>query len=216
MSRPSRAVRVLFRLLAVSAATCLLLALLPWSRHAALVLAGRALISGDPVAPADVGVVTETGGEEGEIELSDLYHAKVFPRILILVPTPSPGQRELERRGVHIDDRTVSALVQLGVPRDAIETVDAGEGGTTESSQALADWVRIHPAKVLIIVNPSHARRYQRRVRRIWPANAPPPSVVYPRSDSFRPETWWVERRTLRMGTFELQKLTWDYLRYPW
>ena len=206
------------RRLAVAVAVVLVALLAPFVpalRHGTLRAMGRVLIVSDPVGPADVGVVTETG-EAGELEVSDLYHDHVFPRVIVLVPAPTAPDRELLRRGVQREDITVTTLRQLGVPPGVITTIEAGEGGTTDSTQALADWVRNHPARILVVVSPTHARRYRRTLLRVWPANVPPPRVTFPRAHSFHAQDWWVARRTRRDGIFELEKLLWDYVRHPW
>ena len=190
-------------------------AAVPAARRAVLRTAGAALVAGDAVERADVGVITEFG-EGSELEAADLFHAKMFPRLVVLEPSPTPVEREYARRGVFRDDVVVTTLRQLGVPETAIVHVDAGEGGTTESTQALAEWMRGHPSRAIVIVTPSHTRRYRRTLKRVWPEHVPPPAITSPRHNSFRPEDWWTSRRTLREGVVELQKLGLDYLMHPW
>ena len=213
---PHRGARArLIRILLALAGTSLLSAVVPPFRTRTLQAIGGLLIASDPIAPADIAVMTESG-EAGELEIIDLYHDHVMPRVMVLTPAPTRADRELIRRGVHREDVVVRTLVQLGMPPAAIATVAAGEGGTTESTEALAAWVASHPSRVLVVVDPTHARRYRRTLRRLWPVHVPLPQIRYPRANPFRAEDWWESRRTRRDGLFELQKLAWDYLRHPW
>jgi hypothetical protein len=201
-------------LLASFVAAMLLVTAVPAIRSAGLRTLGGLLVVSDPIEPADIGAMTESG-EAGELEVSDLYHGHVIPRVLVLTPEPTAVDRELARRGVHRVDLILSTLVELGVPRDAILTLEAGEGGTTDSTEALAGWVTRNPCRVLMVINPSHARRYRRALERVWPNQVPPARVLYPRASLFRTEDWWESRRTRRDGLFELEKLAWDYLLHP-
>jgi len=206
------------RLLRLAAAILVLGALvaaIPPVRRGALRTIGGVLVINEPLVPVDIAVMTESG-EAGELELSDLYREHVVPRVMVLTPAPSSAELELRRRGVHREDFFVTTLVDLGVPREVILTVEAGEGGTTESTDALATWVARHPCRVLVVVSPTHARRYRRTLQRIWPRHVPPAVIRHPRVNPFRSEDWWEARRTRREGLFELQKLVWDYLRHPW
>lgn len=189
--------------------------IVPRSRHAALRAAGALLVVNDPLERSDVGVMTEFG-DGSELEVSDLYRERMFARIVVLEPAPTEVDREYLRRGVYRDDLVVTTLRQLGIPETAITTIDAGEGGTTESTQALAAWMRTHPLRAIVVVIPSHARRFRRTLGRVWPANVPRPLIRSPRHNQFRAVNWWTSRRTLRDGLFELQKLGLDYLQHPW
>jgi hypothetical protein len=204
----------LARVLLASISALLLVMAVPAIRAVALRTLGGLLIVSDPIEPADVAAMTESG-EAGELEVSDLYHDHVMPRVLVLTPEPTDVDRELQRRGVHREDLILSTLLQLGVPRSAIITVEAGEGGTTDSTRALATWVSSHPCRVLMVVSPSHARRYRRTLQRVWPKQVPPARVRSPRASSFHVQDWWDQRRTRRDGLFELEKLAWDYLLHP-
>ena len=220
---PQRAARPhliprLIRVLLALAGTALLIAVVPPLRTRTLQAIGGLLIVSDPIAPADVAVIVANteGGESGDLEIIDLYHDHVMPRVLVLAPAPTGVDQELMRRGVHRENVLVRTLVQLGMPPTAITTIEAGEGGTTESTQALATWVASHPSRVLVVVDPTHARRFRRTLLRAWPAHVALPQIRCPRLNPFRAEDWWESRRTLRDGLFELQKLAWDYLRHPW
>jgi hypothetical protein len=195
----------------------LLVAGVPAIRSVTLRMLGGLVIVSDPIERADIAAITIESGEAGELEVSDLYRDQVFPRVLVLAPEPTAVDRELARRGVHLAaaDRILSALVQLDVPRDAIQTIEAGEGGTTDSTEALAAWVSRHACRVLVVVSPTHSRRYRRALERVWPKQVPPARVRYPRASLFHAQDWWVARRTRRDGLFELEKLAWDYLVHP-
>ncbi|MBI3402101.1 MAG: hypothetical protein HY048_11830 [Acidobacteria bacterium] len=189
-------------------------AVVPATRRAVLQRVGGVLIVSDPAAPADVGVMTESG-EGDEIGVSDLYQRRAFTRVLVLAPSPNAVDLELKKRGVHVEDRILSTLRQLGVPPSAVTTLDAGEGGTNDSARALADWVREHPSRVVVVISPTHARRYRRTLLRVWPAGVAPPRITWSPHALFRSADWWQSRRTLREGLFELEKLAWDYVTHP-
>jgi hypothetical protein len=190
------------------------LALVPPARHAALRAAGGFLVVSDPETPADVGVMTESG-EGDEIGLSDLYQRHAFSRVLVLMPAPNAVDLELKQRGVQVEDRVVSTLRQLGVPPSAITTLDAGEGGTNDSARALAEWVRDRPSRILVVISPTHARRYRRTLLRVWPPGVAAPRIAWSPHALFHADDWWQSRRTLREGLFELEKLAWDYVTHP-
>jgi hypothetical protein len=192
----------------------------PPVRHRALRVLGASLLISDPIEPGDLLVISEAGEvdefQAAEIEASELYGRRLFPRVMLLRPAPDAIDEELARRGVRLENPVLATLRQLGIPAAAMIVLDAGEGGTTDSTQALAGWVRAHPARVLVVVGAAHSRRYRRALLRVWPANAPAPRVTYPRHTAFRADGWWTSRRRLREGLFELQKLALDCVRHPW
>jgi uncharacterized SAM-binding protein YcdF (DUF218 family) len=111
----------------------------------------------------------------------------------------------------------LDVLLQLGVPKDVIIEIPAGEGGTTESTAALSAWARAHPEKrVLVVVGPSHGRRYRRALRRAWPDGQRAAAVVTTPYSLFHADDWWRSRTTLREGLVELEKLALDYAQHPW
>lgn len=196
------------------------LAVIPGVRHAVLRNLGGLLVVADSIEPGDVVVISESGGagefQAAEIEASELYRRHLFSRVMLLMPSPDPVDEELARRGVRLENPVLSTLRQLGIPDSAMIVADAGEGGTTESTRALASWVRDHPSRVLVIIGAAHARRYRRALRRVWPSAVPPPRVTFPQRTVFRRDDWWQSRRTLRDGLFELEKLAWDFASHPW
>jgi uncharacterized SAM-binding protein YcdF (DUF218 family) len=203
------------RIVATAVVCAIAVAVVPATRRAVLRAVGGLMVLNDPIESADVGVTMESV-EAGALETSDLYHRGVIPRIVVLVPAPTTVDQEFAQRGVQREDLTLRTLTQLGVPPTAIATVEAGEAGTTESTQALAEMVRLHSDRVIVVVSPNHTRRFRRTLLRVWPANVPPPRVTSPRANLFRAEDWWVSRRTRRDGFFELERLAWDYVRHPW
>jgi hypothetical protein len=166
---------------------------------------------------ADLLAADFESGAAGVLSISDLAHAQPSATVALLVPLPTKIDDEISRRGVKSPDIPLDVLMQLGVPRAAIVEIPAGEGGTTESTAALADWARANPQKrVLVVVGASHGRRYRRALLRVWPKSAPAPIVATSPYGLFRVEDWWKSRTTLREGLFEFQKLVLDYATHPW
>ena len=196
-------------------------AAVPSVRHGALRRVGGLLVVSDPIVPGDVVAISESGGpgefQAAEIEAADLVQRRQFSRVMLLRADDMDRMSdELARRGVRLEDPVLATLRQLGVPESAIVTVDAGEGGTTESTRALATWVHAHPSRVLVVIGAAHSRRYRRALLRVWPPDTPKPHVTYPQRTFFRPNDWWTSRRSVREGVFELEKLAWDYVVHPW
>ena len=190
--------------------------LIPDVRTAALTRLGQVMVVADAPGAADVLVVTPESGAAGDLEAADLFARGGIRSVLVLEPVALPIDRELQRRGVRFPDFAVETLVQLGVPRSTMTTLEAGEGGTTDNTRALAAWVQAHkPAHVVVVVGPTHARRYRRALRRVWPEEVTAPAIVPTPYGAFKASDWWQSRTTLREGIVELQKLTLDVLMHP-
>jgi hypothetical protein len=158
----------------------------------------------------------QESGAAGALSLADFHREQPASTIGLLVPRENPLDAELRRRGIRLPNAILLIFEQLGIVDAAIEKIAAGEGGTTESTSALADWARRHPGKrVMVVVGPSHGRRYRRALRRAWPEGAPPPVVVTTRYGQFRAGDWWQSRTTLREGLVELEKLMLDVVQHP-
>jgi hypothetical protein len=218
-----RSLARLMMTLVVVLAICMVL--VPTFRTEVLRSAGETVVTADTALmpyderamPADLLAMDFESGAAGVLALSDLAHAQPSATVAVLKPEATKVDEELARRGVTRPDLALDALVQLGVPRPSIIEISAGEGGTTESTAALADWSRANPQKrVLVVVGPSHGRRYRRALWRVWPKSAPAPTVATSPYGLFRVEDWWTSRTTLREGLFEFEKLVLDYVTHPW
>jgi hypothetical protein len=211
-------VRRVLRATAIAAVVGACALAIPPVRNTVLRGAGHALVAEDESGPADLIVMDVESGAAGVLSLGDLHHSQPAATVGILVPEHTRVDRELHRRGIVLPNLTIDVLSQLGVPRDAIVRIPAGEGGTTATTAALGEWGRRNPGKrVLVVVGPSHARRFRRALLRAWPDDGrPAPRVVTTPYAMFRPEDWWRSRTTLREGLVELQKLALDYARHPW
>jgi hypothetical protein len=213
-------VRRVLRATAIAAVVGACVLVIPPVRNTVLRGAGHALVAADGSGPDDPDLIVmdvESGGA-GVLSLGDLHHSHPAATVGILVPEHTRVDRELHRRGIVLPNLTIDVLSQLGVPRDAIVRIPAGEGGTTATTAALGEWGRRNPGKrVLVVVGPSHGRRFRRALLRAWPADGrPAPRVVTTPYAMFQPEDWWRSRTTLREGLVELQKLALDYARHPW
>ena len=209
--------RRVFRAAAIVAVVMVCALAVPRVRQAALRSAGHALAASDEVVAADLLAMDVESGAAGVLYLADLHRSQPAAAVAVLVPEGTRVEHELHRRGIVLPNLTFEALAQLGLRRDDIVRIPAGEGGTTETTAALGEWARRHPGKrMLVVVGPSHGRRFRRALLRAWPDSGQPPRVVATPYAMFRPEDWWQSRTTLREGLMELQKLALDYARHPW
>ncbi len=186
------------------------MAIIPTFRTDVLRSAGDTVVTADlALAPhdaramaADLLTLDVESGAAGVLAVSDLAHAQPSATVAVLKPEATRADEEFIRRGARRPDLALDALVQLGVSRAAIVEIAAGEGGTTESTAALADWARANPQKrVLVVVGPSHGRRYRRALLRVWPKSAPAPIVATTPYGPFRVEDWWKSRIDVARGS---------------
>lgn len=203
--RPRRLVAFLF----VAALTIYIV------RRPILRAAGEWLLDVDALSSADIAVAMPETGESGLIELADLSASGAVPRVAIMLPEPGPAGRELSRRGVTLDPPE-RLLLRLGVDPARIAMLDAGEGGTTEGADALAQWAtQLGVRRVIVVTGADHSHRLRRALTRALAGRGPQILLRVPTTDPFRPTDWWHQRRTLRSGLVELQKLLIDVLAHP-
>jgi len=185
------------------------------ARAPILTAAGRWLTFDQPLAPADVAIMSSEADKAGLLELADLYAAGTVPRVALVTPAPSPIDAELARRGALVDD-AVGLLGRLGVPADRITRIDAAEGGTTDGTAAIARWGRAQGIRSAIIVtSATHGRRLHRALARAMVGAGYAATIRQPRLDAFQPDEWWRHRSLLRAGLVEWQKLALDYVVHP-
>ena len=96
--------------------------------------AGQVLVAADEAGPADLLVMDVESGAAGVLSLGDLHHSQPAATVGILVPEGTRVDHELQRRGIVLPNLTLEVLAQLGVARDAVVRIPAGEGGTTETT----------------------------------------------------------------------------------
>jgi hypothetical protein len=210
-------VRRLVRVLAIVAVMGAAVFAIAPARRAALRSAGHLLVAGDGPQPADLLVTDVESGPAGLLTIGDLHRSQPNAAVGVLVPNATRIDAVLQQRGVVLPNLTLEILAQLGIAGDAIVRIPAGEGGTSETTKALAEWERSHPGtRVLVVVGPSHGRRYRRALRRVWPNGNPAPIVMTAPYALFRADDWWQSRTTVREGLVELEKLVLDYARHPW
>jgi hypothetical protein len=191
-------------------------AAIPAVRHGALRRVGQYLTDCDQPAAADLIAMDVESGFAGALKIGDLHRDQPRAVVALLERRQTSLDMALKDRRIVVPDVMVDVLEQLGIPRHAIAQIPAGDGGTTETAAALAAWSRANPsARVLVVVGPSHGRRYRRALLRAWPDGRPAPRVVTTQYALFRGDDWWVSRTTLREGLVEIEKLALDYIAHP-
>lgn len=209
--------RALLRLLAVFVLLVAVAAAIPASRRGVLTGAGRALAASDAPEAVDLAAVDVDSGLAGAIAVADLYKSRAAPAVGTFVPRKSAIDQARRDRRVVAPDVVGDVLEQLGVPRHAIVRFPVDETDTAGTTAALAGWARANPTgRLLVVVAPSHGRRYRRVLGRVWPPGRPVPRVVAAEHSLFRADDWWQSRTTLREGLIELEKLALDYALHPW
>lgn len=186
-------------------------------REPVLRAAGWALVVNEPIAPADIIVVSLDSGGAGALEAADLVRDGIASRVAVFVDPPSGEDHEFIRRGLPYEDagaRQVGQLKSLGVT-DIVQ-IPAADIGTEREGQVLPAWCAAHQIRSLVFVAArDHSRRAKRVLDRAMRDHSIQVTVRPARYSSFDPERWWQTRAGLRIGIVELQKLAFDLLRHP-
>ncbi len=201
----------------VAAGVCLVLLLALAFRAPILAAAGRLLVVANPVASADVIVVSIDAREAGVLEAADLFHRGVAPIVAVFNDPPDEVDREFIRRGVPYHDQaalSIGELDALGVTH--VVRIPRAVAGTEEEGQVLPGWLEQRRFRSVVLVTTcDHSRRVGRVLRRALKGQPVTLIVHSSRYSKFDPDHWWQTRGNLRTGIIELQKLFLDIVLHP-
>jgi hypothetical protein len=178
--------------------------------------AGWALVVDEPVAPADVIVLSVNSGPAGALEAADLVHSGISKRVAVFSDPPDEVDREFIRRGLPREDaaaRQIDRLRLLGVT-DLVEIprVDGTEG----EGQVLPSWCDEHQFRsVVVVATKDHSRRLRRVLARVMKGHPTRVTVRTAHYSSFDPDRWWETRGGVRTEITELEKLLLDVVLHP-
>jgi hypothetical protein len=185
-------------------------------REPVLRAAGWALVVNEPVASADIIVVSLDSGGAGALEAADLVQRGISKRVAVFMYPPSREDHEFIRRGLPNEDegaRQIRQLRSLGVTDVVrISTIDGTEGEV----QALLPWCGEHQLRSIVFVaTKDHSRRLRRVLDRVMKGHPTRVTVQPARYTNFDPDRWWETRRGVRIEIVELQKLLLEVVLHP-
>jgi hypothetical protein len=131
-------------------------------REPVLRAAGGALVVNEPVASADIIVLSLDSGGAGSLEAADLVQSGISKRVAVFMDPLSSEDHEFIRRGLPNEDegaRQIRQLRSLGVTD--IVRISTIEGRSTEGEgQALPPWCDEHQLQsVVFVVDKDHSTR---------------------------------------------------------
>src|SRR5258705_9580623 len=100
-------------ILVVIAAAAPALVAFPSIHEPVLRAAGWALVVNEPVAPADIIVVSPDSGGLGTLEAADLVQSGIATRVAVFADPPSGEDHEFIRRGLPYEDGAARQIRQL-------------------------------------------------------------------------------------------------------
>ena len=200
---------LLISLLAVVLVCCI-----PTTRGWLLRSAGRMLVTEDPLANADVVVLSVDSGAAEVLEAAELLKTGIAPRVAVVAGPQDTVALEFARRGLPYADRTqvaVDTLHNLGVAE--VSVVDPRVDGSNQEAEILPGWCKARGyAHVILIVPPDHSRRIRRLLQRKDAGNAAGMLIRFSRYSTFHADSWWRTRDGIRIELIGLQKLLADTL----
>ncbi len=206
---------------AVFALVAAIIFALTFVREPVLRAAGWALIVNEPIAPADIIVVSAYSSGAGALEAADLVQSGIATRVAVFSDPPSAENHEFIRRGLPYEDgaaRQIRQLKWLGVT-DVLQihrTEDGTEPGTEGEGQVLPAWCDQHQFRSIVLVTTrDHSRRTRRVLDRVMKGHPTRVTVQPARYSRFDPDQWWKTRDGVRTEIVELQKLVLDAVLHP-
>jgi hypothetical protein len=211
-SRPPRWTPILVVVVAAVAIVAI-----PSVREPVLRAAGWALVVNEPVAPADIIVVSPESDGAGVLEAADLVQSGISTRVAVFSDPPSGEDLEFIRRGLPYMDAgamQVRQLKWLGVT-DVVQ-IPRTDAGTEGEGQVLPPWCDQHQFRSIVLVTArDHSRRLRRVIDRFLKGHPTRVTVQPSRYSSFDPDRWWKTRDGVRTEIVELQKLVLDAVLHP-
>jgi hypothetical protein len=185
-------------------------------REPILRAAGWALVVNEPLASADIIVLSVDSGPAGSLEAADLVQSGVSKQVAVFADPPSGADREFTRRGLPYEDvaaRQIRRLRSLGVTDVLqISRIDGTEG----EGRVLPSWCDKHRLRSIVVVaTRDHSRRLRRVLDRAMKGHPTRVAVRSARYSSFDPDRWWETRGDIRTEIVELEKLLLDVMLHP-
>ena len=162
-------------MLAVVALAAAAIVTVPFVRESVLRTAGWALVVTEPVAPADIIVISLDSGGAGALEAADLVKNGIATRVAVFVDPPSGDDLEFIRWGLPYEDasaRQIRQLRWLGVT-DVLQ-ITRTDAGTEGEAQIFPSWCNQHQFRSIVFVAArDHSRRTRRALDRVheWPSD---------------------------------------------
>jgi hypothetical protein len=186
-------------------------------REPVLRAAGWALVANEPVAPADIIVVSLDSGGAGALEAADLVQSGIATRVAVFTDPPSGEDHEFIRRGLPYEDasaRQIRQLRWLGVT-DVVQ-IPRTEIGTEGEGLVLPLWCDQHQFRSIVFVAArDHSRRLRSVLNRVMKGHPTRVTIQPARYSSFDPDRWWETRDGIRTEIVELQKLFLEAVLHP-
>ena len=186
-------------------------------REPVLRAAGWALVVNEPVASADIIVLSLDSGGAGALEAADLVQSGIATRVAVFADPPSGEDHEFIRRGLPYEDaaaRQIDQLKWLGVTDVAqIPRADTETEGVAEVLSAWCDQHRFQ--SIVLVANRQHSRRLRRVLDRVMKCRSTRITVQPSRYSGFDPDQWWKTRAGVRIEIVELQRLVFEVLLHP-
>ena len=189
----------------------------PSIRELVLREAGWALVINEPVASADVIVLSLASGGAGALEAADLVKEGIATRVAVFTDPPSGEDLEYIRRGLPYEDLAARQIRQLGwLGVTGVEKIPREEAGTGGEGEVLAPWCEQRQLRsVVFVASRDHSRRIRRVLNRDMQGHAVRVTVQSERYSSFDPDRWWQTRTGIRTEIIEFEKLVLDVVLHP-
>jgi len=204
-------------ILGVVALAMVAIVAIPPLRQLVLRAAGWALVVNEPIAPADIIVISAISGGAGVLEAADLVQSGISKRVAVFIGPPNRADYEFIRRGLPYEDqgaRQIRQLKSLGVT-DVVQIPRTGVG-TQSEWQVIPPWCDENQLRSIVFVAPKdHSRRVRRVLDRAMKGHPARVTVQPARYSTFDPDRWWETRDGARTEIVELQKLLLDFVLHP-
>src|SRR5215510_2690080 len=204
-------------ILVVVALAATTIVVVPSVREPALRAAGWALVVNEPVAPADIIVLSPDSGGAGALEAADLVQSGIATRVAVFTDPPSGEDHEFIRRGLPYEDaaaRQIRQLRWLGVT-DVVQ-IPRADTETEGVAEVLSAWCDQHRFRSIVFVaNRQHSRRLRRVLDRVMKGHSTRITVQPSRYSGFDPDQWWRTRTGVRIEIVELQRLVLEVVLHP-
>jgi uncharacterized SAM-binding protein YcdF (DUF218 family) len=174
-----------------------------------LTAAGGQLVHSDPLQRADA-IMVLAPLLDRVVEAATLYRQGYAPLVIMAPEERDADEQELIDLGIFKSpvDRRRDALIALGVMPDSIVILHGRTDSTADEARLFAEWAATHPIRrAIVVTSPPHTYRSRLTFLRAV-ENLEVEILVHPSSrHPFRSDSWWRNRRTLRDGLSEWQKL---------